>query len=122
MATNISTIRPLIQAALLTKADRVFYEKTQGNPTFPYIVYSLNSYSYQEVTDQVELEVNAYGRGMDTSALETLADNVWDLFNHYYHIDNNIEFAAYPSVRNNIDTGDPEIRQRRLLFTLRICN
>jgi len=120
MAT-ISKLRPIIQSQLLTKATRVFYENTKGAPEFPYVVYDLNSFLYGEVIDQVELEVNVFDNSDDTATLETLADNIWELFDHKYYIDTNLSFTSYQNVRNNIEVGDKKVRQRRLVFTLRIC-
>lgn len=119
MAT-VMQLRPVIQTKLRTLADRVFYEKTEGAPAFPYVVYSLKTYNYGEVINQAELEVNIYDNAEDTTALETLADNVWTAFDHDYYIDTNLSYASYPSVRNNIDVSDSN-KQRRILITLRIC-
>lgn len=120
MAT-ITQLRPILQTQLRTVADRVFYEHTKGEPTFPYVVYDISSFTYGEVINQLQLEVNAYDNADDTTTLETLADSIWTLFDHKYYIDTNLEFSAYQNVRNNIDVPEKKIHQRRLVFTLRIC-
>lgn len=118
---EITKLRPILQTELKRTTNNVFYERTKGTPSFPYVVYDLNSYSFTDVIDQAELEINIFDNLDDTTRIETLADAYWNQFDHAYFINNDLCYATYQNVRNNIDTGDSQVHQRRIVIVLRIC-
>lgn len=121
MADNIRIVREHLQTMLQSKCDRVYYESAKSENVFPYVVFDLKSFASDEVLRQLEMEIHILDNSQDTTAIETLTDNIWNLFDHYYHIDSNMSFNAYQNLRNNVLESDKSIRHRRILITIKIC-
>lgn len=111
-------IRKQLTTMLKTICNQVFYENAKDIRQYPFIVYSLDSASYGEIEKQFSFEVNIVDFGDSTERVETLTEQVWNKFNHYYHIDNSLGFVTYPNVMNSIAEEDKNIKHRRILFDL----
>jgi len=118
MAT-INQIRTAIRTALLTKCSNVFYQRARKDIVGDYIIFDLDLLK-GEVMTQINLDVHIIGSGQNTDSVETIADNVWDLFDHYYYMDSNMEFTSYQNTRSNRDDEDKLTIHRTLNFTLRL--
>lgn len=112
-------LRKSIKARLLTKCTSVFYGRAKGSQSGSYVVFRLTTGTYEELCIQYELEVYVVGFGDDTQTIETLADDIWDLFDHYAYCSGALAYSVYPSVRNDMTEEDKSIITRRLTFTVK---
>jgi len=117
---NIISLRTIIQSLLTTKCNNVYYEKAKSNTPFPYCVYSIHLID-GEVMKQGSLEINIVDDDQNTTDLETLAKDLWTLFDHYYYIDNDLALVFYCNDLSNVDVGEKTLHQRRLLITFKTC-
>lgn len=120
MGLSISTkkLRKVIQTKLLTKCTEVYYrraKKTTGN----HVVFRIDDFSAGEVMKTFSLDVRVVGRGENTNAVEDLADNIWEMFDHMYYLDSDMEFHTYQNTRSIVDEEDATVIHRRLLFEIR---
>lgn len=112
-------LRASIRTRLLTKCNAVFYERAKENQTGSFVVFKLDQGTYEELCIQFQLEVYVVGTGTDTTTIENLADDIWDLFNHYSYCTGDLAYSVYPSVRNNLTEEDKNLIERRLTFTVK---
>lgn len=110
-------LRAAIQAQLLTKCGSVFYRKAK-NAAGDHLVFLLDSFSSEETINVISLEVRVIGRGDDTSVIEDLSDDIWEMFDHFYYVADDIEFAVYQNTRSVVEEDDSVI-YRRLVFEVR---
>jgi len=121
MATTVTStiaLRTALRTRLLTKCSKVYYERAKEDGTNNYIVFNLNAATYEETCVQYDFEVHVVGFGTDTSAVENLTDEIWDLFNHYSACENGLSYTVYPVVKNNL-TDEENTIHRRILFTVK---
>lgn len=121
MASTVK-VRKAIKDQLATVVTAQYYQTAKEKTPARYAVWTLANVNADEILDQAELEIYLIDRGDDTTAIETLADSVWSLFDHwtYYSETDNVGFTTYPSVRNVLAVDDNTIKQRRLTFTVRV--
>lgn len=117
MASTLD-LRSVLQAKLSTYCNDAFYRKAKGDHVSSWLVYDVEDFSYNELFNQVKLEVNLMKKGEDTSALETLADSVWEGLDHWDYIDTNMAFSTYQNVRNNIE--EEGLKHIRLVFSIKL--
>lgn len=113
-------VRKAIQTILATKCTDTFFKRAKGTPSGNYLVWSYDSVLYDENRRQGTLEIYVNGYGEDTSSVETLADELWEMLDHYYYKDDNTVFVIYPNTRNVLDNDDTKMITRRLLFSINV--
>jgi hypothetical protein len=110
---NIIKLRNSIRALLLTKCDRVYYERATDTTTYPYVVFNLVDSREQEgKREDFDLEVDVWDNAQDSTAIETLVGNIdgnGELLNVLYPED---EFYPEDIIYPNSNQG----LHRRLLY------
>lgn len=119
MGLSIKTnrLRKIIQQQLLTKCPAVFYRKAK-NAAGDHVVFVIDSFTANETVNVLSLEVRVIGTGDDTAAIEDLADDIWEMFDHFYYVADDIELAVYQNMRSIVEEDDSVI-YRRLVFEVR---
>ena len=112
-------LREVIQAKLLTKCDAVAYKRAKQS-TGTHVVFMIDSFGSEELLHPVTLDVRISGAGQDSSEIEDLTDSIWDMFDHMYHLDDELEFTSYQNTRSDMDEPDAGVISRRLLIELRV--
>ena len=103
---KVVDIRTQIEALLKTVHARSYFEKAQSSAALPYVVFDLpNSVDSGDLENFV-LDVTSWDSADDTTALETLAENV-DAVLHKkaVTVDNSVAFVMYRMGRisNTVD-------------------
>jgi len=112
-------LRTALSAILKTIHPRVYFNKASETATMPYIVYSLpNSFAIEE-QDVFSLDVDVWDDEIDTTAIETIAHNVWVELHSYKYIDASMQFSIKRSNRIIVTDEDPRINRRKLIFQLK---
>lgn len=98
---------------------RVYYQNAPSTAHYPYIVYNLPNSFDNEQQEVFNLDIDLWNLGAGTTELETLANNLWKVFNNYYHIDPNMQFSIHRANRLSLEDDNPDIKRRKLIFELR---
>ena len=117
LSVNTDHLREVIRAKLLTKCAYVAYKKAK-QATGTHIVFLLDTYTSEELASKGTLDVRISGLGDSSSEVEALTDAVWDAFDHWYYIDDQLQLRSYQNTRHNLDEGDDSVITRRLLIEL----
>lgn len=94
-------------------------EQAPEGTAYPYITYNLPNSNEQEFREDFILEVNIWDKSSDTTALETLTDNVDKKINRLKYIDENMQVSFYRINRMMIPDPDPNIRRRELRYQVK---
>jgi len=74
---NINAVADSILTYLSTKHDRVYRNKAPQTPTFPYVVYRVDSVTNTYPSDDLYLNIDIYDvDNASVRAIETLADTI----------------------------------------------
>lgn len=112
-------LRKALHLLLKQYHSKLYFMQASSTATFPYIVYDLpNSFtdSQQEI---FSLDIDIWDNNADTTALETLTDQLWKGLDGHGHIDQNIQFSLYRENRLTVTDDDSSIKRRKLVFQLR---
>lgn len=98
----------------------VYFQNAADSALFPYVVLNLpNSFTLQE-QEIFTMDVDIWDNKTDTTALETLAADLWKGLHNYKYSDGFIQFSLYRENRiSELDEKEMGIRRRKLMFQLR---
>jgi hypothetical protein len=123
MAKTNALIKAII-VLLNPLIDKVSYDEgiKSGTDTkeYPYAVFDIVEIPQLYDSSLYQLEVNVVGYGSVKSSIETICDEIQKEFDHYYHNDENIQFAIYLGIRNSVKEDDKKIIRRRMLFEIHL--
>lgn len=119
MSKTIS-LREAITARLKTACPRVRYGQAGKDTVRPYLVYTLDTISTDDDMSVLELEVNIVDYGTDTAQCEDIADKIETLFDKWYFLDDQMQFATYLDRRQAAEEEDRNIIRRRLLIEIHL--
>lgn len=112
----VDLLKPLI--------DEVSYDGSIKSGTdqkdYPYAVFDFVEIPQPYDSSLYQLEINAVDYGSIKSTIESLCDEIQKKFDHYYHIDENIQFAIYLGNRDSVKEEDKKIIRRRMLFEIHL--
>ena len=120
MGIQIKTIylRSLIRELLEEHCSTVHYRQAKRAEGL-HVVFRIDDFRREEVMKVLTLDVRVVDQGKDTDAVEDLADEIWDAFDHLYYLDDHVEFTIYQNTRSIVDEEDASVIHRRLLFEIR---
>ena len=118
--SKTEAVRKAITSRLTSACPRVTYGQADSKTARPYIVYSLETLSSTDDMALGELEVNCMDYGADTATCEALADQVEALFDKWYYLDDEVQFATYVDRRQPVTEEDRKVIRRRLLIEIHI--
>lgn len=112
-------IREQIRALLLPLSSIVYFQDAPDNAAFPYVTFNIpNSFMAGEVEVWV-LDVDVWDSATDSTALETLANNINMALHRARYIGDGFYFTIYREGRQTPDDEDPRIKRRKLTFQVR---
>jgi hypothetical protein len=98
----------------------VYFELAPSNAVFPYIVYKLpNSTNVESDRQDYVLQVDVWDNKSDTTALETLTNDIDKKLNKMEHLDFTQFIKIERENRLMVPDTDPEIRRRQLRYTVK---
>jgi len=107
-----------IATRLKTVTSKVYLEEAPTNAVMPYIVYSITGSIDSYDMDAIALEVDVWGTGPDTTALETMANSVRAAMDNYSVVNANVGATCYYEGTLQIKDPIENIRRRRVSFTV----
>lgn len=115
----MNNLRTELNKILESIHPRVYFMEAPDKVEFPYLVYDLPQSYFNDDLEVFNLDVDVWDDKDDTTEIETLSQAIWNMFNKYYHIDENMQFSIYRANRMTIEDDDPRIRRRTLMFNIR---
>lgn len=115
----MNKLRAELNKTLRTIHPRVYYMTSRDTEAFPYIVYDLPQGYFEDGLEVFNLDVDIWDNQTDTTEIELLAQSIWDKFNRYHFINEDMQFAIYRQARLTVHDDDPRIKRRTLIFQLR---
>lgn len=112
-------LRTRLNILLKTIHPRVHFNVAPDTTAFPYIVYDLPNSLTNEEQEVFVLDVDIWDNTTDTTAIETLAEQVWSTLHKYRYLDSDIQFSIYRMNRLTLTDDDTRIRRRKLMFEVR---
>jgi hypothetical protein len=119
---KIVELRKIIKASLKTAHSRVFHEHAPDNSLYPYLVYDLPNSNDDGSLEQFVLDIDGwdYPANGDTTALETLMDNVdKQLHRKTVVINGTLSMTFYRENRLSLKDDDPRIKRRKYVYQVR---
>jgi len=111
--------RKSVRTKLLTVMTKVTYGAATGND-FPCAVFRYEDVSAMDGVILGELEINVLGYGRDTETIENNCDSIINLLDHVYCEETTIAYTSYFERKNNVESDDPNIIRRRLVFSVKL--
>ena len=88
-------LRDVLKSELKSILPAVFFQHAGSKTPFPYIVYNfLPSRMVDEGTEVFLMDVDVWDNQTDTTAIETIAQQIWSKFNRFTYLDDVIYFSA----------------------------
>ena len=114
-------LRTKLFQELKTLHPRVYFQHATEDHAFPYVTYNfLPSFMVDAGMESMLMDVDVWDNNTNTTAIETLAQKVWEKFHHYKHVDEDIFLSIYRDSRMpEIEDDEPSIRRRKLTFQVR---
>jgi hypothetical protein len=106
----------LIATKLKTVTSKVYFEEAPTGAVMPYIVYSVSGSIDSYDMDAVALEVDVWGKGPDTTALETMAESARKALDNYTATNASVGATVYYTGQLTTTEAIENIRRRRLSF------
>lgn len=119
MSKNLK-IRKVIKSKLRERIDCVYYDHAPSKRENIFAVFNLEETTVIDGCTTVNLLVELSDYGTDDTAIEQLADDIQDDFDHFHYLDDSLEFMAYLDSRKTITENDKLILRRRVEFELRV--
>jgi hypothetical protein len=119
---KIVELRKIIKASLKTAHPRVFHENAPDDSIYPYLVYDLPNSNDDGSLEQFVLDVDGWDfpSNGDTTALETLMDNVdKQLHRKTVVINGTLSMTFYRENRLPLKDDDIRIRRRKYVYQVR---
>jgi len=119
---KIVELRKLINTTLRTVHPRVYYQRAPETATYPYLVYDLPDSIDSRPVEQFNLEVDGWDKPSsgDTTALETLMDDVDGVLHRKQGIFSELGVTISRARRLSISDDDPLIHRRKYAYDLRV--
>lgn len=98
----------------------VYFEIAPTNAVFPFIVYKLpNSVNIESDRQDYTLQIDVWDKNTDTTALETLTNDIDKRLHQLQHLDTNQFLKFERESRLMIPDTDPTIRRRQLRYVVK---
>jgi hypothetical protein len=98
----------------------VYFEIAPSKTVFPYIVYKLpNSVNVESDRQDYTLQIDVWDKNTDTTALETLTDDIDKQLYKLEHLDTDQFLKFERESRLMIPDTDPKIKRRQLRYVVK---
>lgn len=117
-----------IRDYLLTKSDRVYFQRAPDTAPFPYVVFDLPTSNDTRPSQDFYLEIDGWDNNQDTNALENLIDSIDGDGDNLNPTGLNNKTLSTVDVtatfhrqnRGNIPDEDKRINRRQLRYSVRV--
>jgi len=117
--TRTNDLKILLKTKLNTIATNVFFEQATDDAIYPHIVFSFRTIDLGDLSRQdYILEVDLWDKTTDTTAIDTMADNVEDLLQGQNLPQDHILPTFYKIDRKAIIDSDKDIKHRLIRFQI----
>lgn len=114
-------LRTIIQGQLKSVHPRVYFQMAPETATFPYLVYDIVSINDDGESFQlVTLDVDGWDDEADTTALETLMQNVNQTLNKKTFVSGNSTVTFYLENKIPLTDDEPTIKRRKYTYQGRL--
>ena len=119
--SHTSALKLSVKASLreVSGLSAVFCRKAPATQAPPFVVFLLDLITADECINQYQLSVFVSGYGSDDSAVDEIADNIQYGMDYARYSDARMYWDCYLTNRQDVESTDKNILQRRLDFTLR---
>jgi hypothetical protein len=115
------TLRKLINEKLQTVPGGTYHKRAPKDAEYPYKTFTLTSVAFPNTDrDDLELEVDLWGRALDPKILEDIADQVEGLFNSRIYPEPPIYTAFFRENRYDLDDPDKALQHIQLRFLVQL--
>lgn len=112
-------LRIALVTLLKTVHARVYFNDAPDTAVMPYVVYDFPNSFTQEEQERFVMDIDVWDDSTDTTALETLAETIWNTLHKHRHIDDDIQFTINRQNRFPMKDDDPRIRRRKQIYEIR---
>ena len=116
MMSKTIQFQEVITAILKEVTPYVYFEIASTPDHYPYVMFEFVELPLDYDRIPIQLEINVIGTDADTEAMGVMADLIQQKLDHYYYLDENMQFRTYKGNRNNIKEENVEYIKRQLLF------
>lgn len=116
---------PLLRKLIVTKMQTVpgetYHKKASKDAIYPYKVFTLASADFPNLDrDDIELEIDLWGRADDPKILEGIADQIETLFHNQFYPEPPIYPAFFKDGRYDLDDPDKTLQHIQLRFMVQL--
>lgn len=92
------------------------HEDATEKSSYPYAVYSLTPFNYDDNQTRYQLEINIVDFGQDSTRIDDITDQLESLFDRYHNITPHHQISIYRLSNSTITEADRRFKRKRLLF------
>lgn len=97
-----------------------YADEAPDSAVYPYVVYNLNSFSYEDIRDDITLEVDIWDSDANYKKVEAIADDIETKFNNYAPHSASAEVLPifFKYIRTKVPDQDKRIKRINLKFQI----
>lgn len=117
--TRTNELKKFLQTKLKTIANKVYYEQADDDALYPHIVFNFRTIDLGDLSRQdYILEIDLWDKGLDTNAIDKMADDVENLLQGQNLPQTGILPTFYLYDRKSILDPDKDIKHRLIRFQI----
>lgn len=117
--TRTNELKKFLQTKLKTIANKVYYEQADDGALYPHIVFNFRTIDLGDLSRQdYILEIDLWDKGLDTNAIDKMADDVENLLQGQNLPQTGILPTFYLYDRKSILDSDKDIKHRLIRFQI----
>ncbi|WP_226085647.1 hypothetical protein [Mesobacillus sp. S13] len=113
-------IRKLLNSRLKSIHPRAYFLKAPETAVFPYLVYSFEITYLEDGLNLLTLDVDGWDNAADTTALETMMNNVHEQFDDDKVITDTHVISFHADRRLAVEDDDPSLNRRTNIYLGRL--
>lgn len=117
--SKVVELRKQIRSFLKSVHPRVFFEIAPDDALYPYLVFDLPNSIDDGSMERFMLDVDGWDNSADTTALETLMENLDNVLHRKTVMMGNISATIYRENRLTLPDDDKRIRRRKYVYQIR---
>jgi len=117
--TRTNELKKFLQTKLKTITNKVYYEQADDGALYPHIVFNFRTIDLGDLSRQdYILEIDLWDKGLDTNAIDKMADDVENLLQGQNLPQTGILPTFYLYDRKSILDSDKDIKHRLIRFQI----
>lgn len=118
--SRTAELQSITQAVITDAGHTAYADEAPDNATYPYVVYSINSFSYEDIRDDIILDIDIWDYYANYSRVEAMADAIEAAFEGLVVHDDAAtvlpQFFRY--IRTKVPDTDKKIKRINLKFEI----